>query len=260
MKTNMNPGPRDSAPSWLVWLLCALVPFAGLGGAFLGSVAFPREKLVDRPVEVVIEKEVPVEKVVEKLVDRPVEVVKVVEKQVPAQLTPAQTYALEFARKAFDFANATPGPTLIKLSDRVLVVVDLEGDGASRFSHASVRTVIENAFRAQGFRVLPAGSKEYPYTVVKAGGVYMENRFGYGNEVVGVYGAYELSLRQPVAYFNSSNATDVSQVRFYLGEIPLHHQAGTLMYGSSNYVRIPAVYESMAQNAASDLRKAFDAK
>jgi hypothetical protein len=236
-----------------------MVVVAGVGGSVLGSVAFPRETLVDRPVEVIIEKEVPVEKVVEKTVERPVEVVKLVEKPVPAQLTPAQTSAIEFARKAFDFNSAIQGPALIKLSDKVVVLVDIEGDGASRFSHSEIRTEVENAFRLQGFRVLPAGSKEYPYTVATVSGIYLENR-AYAGQVLSISGAYEISLRQPVIYFNSANAPDVSQTKFYIGEVPLYRQSGTLNYGSSNFDKVPGVYAKMAATAASELRKAMDSR
>lgn len=255
-----SASPRgDTVPSWVVWVLCLMILVAGLGGAILGSVAFPRDRMVDRPVEVVIEKEVPVEKIVEKPVDRPVEVVKVVEKQVPAPLTPAQQSAIEFATKAFDVNSVTLGPTLVKLSDKVMVKLFLEGDGASRFSHSEVRTAVENAFRRQGFKVLAVGSKEYPYTVVNVSGVYLENR-GYGGQILGVSGSYDLSLRQPIIYFTGHNLTNIADARFYVGEVPLHSDSGTLNYGSNNYWKIPDVYGRMADTAASELRKALESK
>jgi hypothetical protein len=122
-----------------------------------------------------------------------------------------------------------------------------------------VRTAVENAFRRQGFRVLPVGSKEYPYTVVSVGGVYLENR-GYGGQVLGVSGSYDLSLRQPIIYFTGHNLTNLADARFYVGEVPLHNDAGTLNYGSNNYWKIPDVYGRMADTAASELRKALESK
>lgn len=252
--------PRnDSVPSWVVWILCFMILVAGVGGAVLGSIAFPKETMVDRPIEVVIEKEIPVEKIVEKPVDRPVEVVRVVEKQVPAQLTPVQQSAIEFTRKAFDLKSAKAGPALVKLSDRVVVVLGLDGDGARRFSHSEVRTGVENAFRRQGFRVLPVGSEEYPYTVVHVGGVYLESR-SYNGEVLSVTGSYQIGLKQPVIYFTGWNITDFADVQFNFGDILLYIQTGTLNYGSNNFSSIPDIYSRMADTAASELRKALESK
>ena len=84
--------PKSGAPVWLIWLLVAAVFVAGVTGVALGSLAFPQEKIVERPVEITVEKivEKPVERIVEKIVEKPVEVIRNVERvvKVPATLPP----------------------------------------------------------------------------------------------------------------------------------------------------------------------------
>ena len=60
--------PKAGAPVWLIWLLVAAVFVAGVTGVALGSLAFPQEKIVEKPVEITIEKivEKPVERVIQK--------------------------------------------------------------------------------------------------------------------------------------------------------------------------------------------------
>ena len=48
--------PKSGAPVWLIWLLVAAVFVAGVTGVALGSLAFPQEKIVERPVEITVEK------------------------------------------------------------------------------------------------------------------------------------------------------------------------------------------------------------
>jgi len=256
---------NNGAPLWVVWLLLAGVVIAGLAGVALGAIGFPREKIVEKPVEITVEKrvEVPVEKVVEKIVekivDRPVEVVRMVDKivKVPAELTPEQKSAVVFAGRIFDPTQANAGVSLFKLSDRILVTSALSGDGSRNISTGLIIARVESAFRQQGFRVVSSDSKEYPFSIAEVGGVFLEGRDTYG-KILSVSGSYNITISQPVTYFNNWDNSGVDKMVLKRGMLPLYHKGGSLNYGSLHFGEIPDVFGKMAEAAANELRKAND--
>lgn len=261
--------PKSGAPVWLIWLLVVAVFVAGITGVALGSLAFPQEKVIEKPVEVTIEKivEKPVERVVEKIVEKPVEVIRNVERvvKVPAELTLAQKNKVLFSEKLMDSKQLKAGIGLFKLSERVCVDVEIEGEGARHISSGLIRAKVESAFRAQGFKVVASDSTEYPYTVVQLGGVFLENRAGNGN-LLAVSGSYTIALYQPVTLFTQWDENwlpgwdklSVPLVEARRASVALYQTGGSLNYGSNNFGEIPGVYGRMAEVASNELRKASD--
>ncbi len=202
---------------------------------------------------------VQVDKLVEKVIEKPVEVVRVVEKRVdvPAELTDQQKASITFARRLFDPKQRKSGVSLFKISDRVKVIGGLSGSGASLVSEGRVLAKVESAFRNQGFKVLSNESKEYPYTVVRVGGVYLENKSG-NDSVLGVSGSYEIELLQPLICFSPDDTSGPDGCVIKIGNVVIYGRSGALNYGVNNIAKIPEVYEGIAEEAANDLRKAQD--
>lgn len=253
------------APGWLIWLLLGGMVLMGLAGMALGSLAFPREKLVEKPVEIVVEKivEKPVDRIVEKMVEKPVEriVEKVVERkvEVAAKLTEAQSIAIAFAERAW---TAKPEYTrslgLQKLSDRVSVTSNISGEGSRHVSPGLVQARVERMFRAAGFKVVENNSTEYPYSVVSIGGVFLESRNYNSQDVIAVSGSYSIKILQPLVFFSSWDKTPVGSFKFMRGLTPLYEDGGTLNYGRDNFYKVADVYGALAEEAAASLRKAQD--
>lgn len=248
-----GPQPAPSGvPGW-AWIA---------GGAALGAVVgllavqlFPRVVQVDRPVERIVEKPVEVVRTIEK----PVEVVRTIEKrvEVPANLTAEQSAALLFTQRLFDPKERKVGMSLFKLSDRVKVLVGFEGEGAHRLSEGVIVARVETAFRRQGFRVLSKDSKEYPYTLVRVGGVFLENKYSDGT-VVGISGSYTMELMQPLICFSAYDTAGPDKCVIKSGNVKLYQKGGTLNYGVNNIYKIPEVFQRFAEEGANDLRKAQD--
>jgi hypothetical protein len=201
---------KAGAPAWLMWLLLAGMILMGLAGLALGALAFPREKVVEKPVEVTVEKivEKPVDRVVEKVVEKPVE--RIVEKlvdrkvEVPAKLTEGQVNAIAFAERAWTGKPEFTRPSgLQKLSDRVAVVNNISGEGSRHVSPGLVQARVERMFRSAGFKVVDSTSTDYPYSVVSIGGVFLESRTYNSQDVVSISGSYSIKILQPVVYFSN---------------------------------------------------------
>jgi hypothetical protein len=260
---------KPGAPVWLIWLLVAAVFVAGITGVALGSLAFPQEKIVEKPIEITVEKivEKPVDRVIEKIVEKPVEVVRNVERvvKVPVELTVAQQNKILFSERLMDGKQLKSGIGLFKLSDRVSVVVNIEGEGARHISSGLIQAKVESAFRAQGFKVVASDSKEYPYTYVELGGVFLENRAGNGS-LLGVSASYTIAMYQPVTLFTQWDANwapgwdkvSVPLVEARRASVALYQTGGSLNYGSTNFSEIPGVYGRLAEVASNELRKAND--
>ena len=244
---------KAGAPAWLMWLLLAGMILMGLAGLALGALAFPREKIVEKPVEVTVEKivEKPVDRVVEKLVDRRVEV--------PAKLTEGQQNAIAFAERAWTGKPEFTRPSgLQKLSDRVAVVNNISGEGSRHVSPGLVQARVERMFRSAGFKVVESTSTDYPYSVVSIGGVFLESRDYNSQNVVSISGSYSIKILQPVVYFSNWDKTPVTQFKFMRGLMPLYEDGGSLNYGRDNFYKVADVYGGLAEEAASTLRKAQD--
>ena len=243
--TAQMAAPQTSAPGVAGWVWI-------VGGVTLGALVglltthlFPNVVTVDRPVE--------------KIVEKPVEVIRTVEKRVetPASLTEQQAAAILFTKRLFDPNERKVGMSLFKLSDRVKVVGGFEGEGAHRLSDRLILARVETAFRQQGFKVLTKDSKEYPYTLVRVGGVFLENKYGDGT-VVGVSGSYEMELLQPLICFSSYDQSGPDKCVIKVGNMKLYERGGTLNYGINNLNKVPDVSQRIAEEGANDLRKAQD--
>jgi hypothetical protein len=147
--------------------------------------------------------------------------------------------------------------SLFKLSDRVKVIGGFEGEGAHRLSDRLILARVETAFRQQGFKVLNKDSKEFPYTLVRVGGVFLENKYADGT-VVGVSGSYEMELLQPLICFSSYDASGPEKCVIKAGNMKLYERGGTLNYGVNNLNKVPEVFQRIAEEGANDLRKAQD--
>lgn len=256
---------KAGAPAWLMWLLLAGMILMGLAGLALGALAFPREKIVEKPVEVTIEKivEKPVDRVVEKIVEKPVEriVEKVVDRrvEVPAKLTEGQQNAISFAERAWTGKPEFTRPSgLQKLSERVAVVNNISGEGSRHVSPGLVQARVERMFRNAGFKVIDSSSTDYPYSIVSIGGVFLESRAYNSQEVASISGSYSIKILQPVVYFSNWDKTPVAQFKFMRGLMPLHEDGGSLNYGRDNFYKVADIYGALAEEAASALRKAQD--
>jgi hypothetical protein len=202
---------------------------------------------------------VEVEKVVEKVVEKPVEVIRVVEKriEVPAKLTNEQNYSLLFADRLLDPKQHKPGISLFRLSDKVKVIGGLSGSGLRHVPEARIVARVEAAFRNQGFRVLPKDSTEYPYTVARIRGVFLENKLGDAS-LLGVSGSYELELQQPIVCFNPHDTIGLDKCVIKTGNAIVFERSGTLNYGINNVDKITEIYGRISEEAANALRKAQD--
>jgi len=256
---------KSGAPAWLIWLLLGGMVLMGLAGITLGSLAFPREKIVEKPVEVVVEKivEKPVDRVVEKVVEKPVEriVEKIVERkvEVPTKLTEGQTIAIAFAERAWSPKPESTRPLgLQKLSDRISVVSNISGEGSRHISPGLIQARVERMFRTAGFKVVESNSTDYPYSVVSIGGVFLESRTNNSQDVISVSGSYSIKILQPLVFFSSWDKTPVAEFKFMRGLTPLFEDGGTLNYGRDNFYKVADVYGALAEEAAASLRKAQD--
>jgi hypothetical protein len=225
-----------------------------LSGVSLGAVV---GLLVTHFFPIVVQVDRPVDRIVEKVVEKPVEIVRVVEKRVdaPAVLTPAQSAAVVFSRRLFDADEQRPGVSPYKLSDKVKVVGNFEGEGASHLAAGVILARVETAFRRQGFTTLPADSEDHPFTTVKVGGVFLENKFSDGS-LVGISGSYELVILQPLVCFSPFTKSSPELRLIMRGDVKVYENAGTLRYGVSNFIKVHDVYEQLAEEASNELRKA----
>lgn len=242
----------------------------GVGAVLLGALAglltthfFPTIVVVDRPVEKIVEKvvEKPVEVVrtVEKVVDRPVEVVRMVDKivEVPAALTPDQREAVILMDRLHDPKRRTVGVGLFGLSERVKIFYLVEGKGSGNLNSGAIVSRVESAFRGHGFTVIPKDSKESPYSVVKIGGLFLEDTNANGI-TLSVSGNYRITVAQPTLVMNPYDKADSASREIKIGLADLYSAGGSINYGANNFYKVPEVFARAAEDCAKELRKAQD--
>jgi hypothetical protein len=235
--------PQATTPSVAGWMWI-------VGGVTLGALVgllttqlFPNTVLVDRPVE--------------KVVDRPVEVIRTVERRVdiPAVLTPEQKAAEVFYRRFYDYKEHKKGLRLFNVSSRVKVMSYFSGDGMYALSEGLIRTKVESAFRAQGFKVLSEDSTEYPFNTIDVYGTVLDSGVSKGVSVAGSYG---LEISQSITYLNNFETSLPSDVVIKSGNVELYRKSGAYFFGSQRFGDIVSAYERIAQEAAGELRKVND--
>ena len=235
-----NASAIKPAYSWL-WIcgVCALGAVIGL----LTTHFFPTIVMVDRPVE--------------KIVEKPVEVVRIVEKRidVPAELDSHQRVAIRFFDRLRDMKGHKEGGNLLKISDRVKVLVSITGNGTHAVSLELIRSRCESAFRRQGFKVLSESSEEYPYSVVRVTGSMLNTEISRANVVSG---SYTVKIGQFVTYYDPfADPADPATV-LKTEDVELYENGGVFIYGSTFYHKITDAFTTTAELAANELRKASD--
>lgn len=234
-------------------ILAALLGALIVGGA-AGSMLFPREQVVEKPIEVTVEKrvEVPVEKIVEKQVDRivekPVEVVRTVEKrvEVPAKLTKEQEFGagileriLEADRHDIGFGDKAIFPA----QDKKIKIIVTGSDAAFRkLDKSEIAARVESVFRRDGFTVVEAGG-EYCETLV-----WVDASLLPSNDGITLSGSLEITLQHNVMAFAGGLWKRAGLKSGVYGT--------NISYGSSNFYKIPSIFENLAVQASNDLSKA----
>jgi len=251
--TAQTAAPQVSASGIAGWMWI-------VGGVTLGALVglltanlFPKVVTVDRPVEKIVEKPVEVVRTIEK----PVEVVRTVEKRVemPASLSDEQRASFVLVDRMYDPSKRTVGVKLFKLSNRVKVFYEVEGEGRGNLDSGAIVSRVESAFRGHGFTVIGRDSKETPYNVVKIGGLFLESRTNSG-AVISISGSYRVTIAQPLLALNPFDDSPVETRAIKIGMVDLYSVRGAIDYGSNNFYKVPAVFATAAEDCAKELRKA----
>lgn len=223
-------------------------------GAAAGSMLFPREHIVEKPVEVIVEKrvEIPVEKIVEKMVDRivekPVEVIRTVEKrvEVPAKLTKEQEYGagilesiLAADRNEIGFEDKAVFPA----KDKKIKIFMVGPDAVfRRISKPEIVARVESVFRRDGFTVVDSGG-DYCETIV-----WVDVGLLLSNDGITLSGTLEVNIQHNMMAFAGGLWKRAGLKSCQYGK--------HISYGSDNFNKIPAIFESLAIQASNDLSKA----
>lgn len=234
-----QPAPSGVAGWW--WIVGGVVLGALVG--LLVTHLFPNVVQVDRPVEKVVEKPVEVVRTVEKVVDRKID------------LSIEEKEMLVLGGRILDPTERVVGVRLFKISDRVKIFYEVEGKGRVNVNSGAIVSRVESAFRGHGFTVLPKDSKETPYSIVKIGGLFLEQTNSNGL-VLAVSGSYRVSIAQPLIALNPFDASKAESRIIKVGIVDLYSRQGAIDYGSDNFYKIPDVFARAAETCAEELRKA----
>jgi len=197
----------------------------------------------------VVEVERPVEKIVEKIVDRPVEVIRTVEKRVdvPAVLTAAQLEALDFVEKRDDALKREVGrgPTsMVPVFDKKIRVSVESQASSSAVSASAIRARVESVFRRSGFEVLSDSNKDdFACTRIVASIDCLDH-----NEREQITGSVTLTVKQ-YGLFAGGRIQKLAWVT-------MHRYGMSIQYGSSNFYKVPSLFDDFAVEASNDLLKA----
>ena len=248
----MTTEPRLSSRGVAAWWLVIAVFFTAIVGVVAGKLLFSEIKLVEKPVEVVVEKkiEVPVEviKTIEKRVEVPVEVIKTVEKrvEVPAVLTEYQQTAvkvvdaiLEAERRKVGIDETAVFPPAEK---EVKVLVSISDEAKPHVSVSEVRARVESIFRREGFKVYSDGGPSSSTLI------YVKVSLLSTNEGRTLSGSLSVDIDQLGTFWHGGlwKRAFVTTNRYSSG----------ISYGSNHFSSIPMEMESLAIRASNDLAKA----
>jgi len=242
------PSSRGIAAWWLV----VAVSVAAVIGVVAGKFFFSSVKLVEKPVEVLVEKrvEVPVEviKTVEKRVEVPVEVVKTVEKrvEVPAKLTDDQKLAVAIVDQIVEAESRGVGIGPKSLfpaeGNSVKIFVSISDVAKPYISESEVRARVESVFRRDGFTVYAMDGPYSPtYVNVNIDLLSIND----GNTLCGTF---DLEIEQRTLSFHGKTWKRVVTVGSEYGQV--------ISYGRNNFYKIPSLIESLAVRASNDLSNA----
>lgn len=248
----MTQESRSSSRGIAAWWLLVAASLAALVGVIAGKLFFSTTKLVEKPVEVIVEKkvEVPVEviKTVEKRIEVPVEVVKTVEKrvEVPAALTEGQKLAVAIVDQIVDAESRGLGIGPKSLfpaeGNSVKVYVSISDVAKPHISESEVRARVESVFRRDGFTVYAMDGPNSPtYVNVNIDLLSI-------NDGSTLCGTFDLEIEQRTLSFHGKTWKRVLTVGSEYGQV--------ISYGRNNFYKIPSLIESLAVRASNDLSNA----
>jgi hypothetical protein len=248
----MKPEPVPSSRGVAAWWLVFAVTITALVGLVAGKILFSEVRLVEKAVEVTVEKkvEVPVEviKTVEKRVEVPVEVVKTVEKkvEVPAEVSDYEKKAVKIVDAILDADSREIGIAAAALyppEDKTIkVVVSVYDSAKPHLSASEIAARVESVFRREGFTVHP---EDGPYSATL---IWVHVNLMSLNEGRTLAGAVDVTVDQ-IGMFHHGGLWK----RSYMSGNRYGH---SLSYGSNHFHKIPGEIEALAIQAANDLAKA----
>ncbi len=248
----MTTEPRLSSRGVAAWWLVIAVFFTAIVGVVAGKLLFSEIKLVEKPVEVVVEKkiEVPVEviKTVEKRVEVPVEVIKTVEKrvEVPAVLTEYQKAAVQILDGIADAGKRKVGiddTAVFPASDKeVKIMVNIEDEAKPYVSVSEVRARVESIFRREGFKVHSEGGPASSTLI------YVKVNLLSTNEGRVLSGTLSVDIDQLGTFWHGG--------LWKRAFVTTNRYSTAISYGSNHFGSIPSKMESLAIRASNDLAKA----
>jgi len=237
--------PQPKAPGLPGWAWIA-------GGVALGALSgllithlFPKIVQVDRPVEKIVDRPVDVVRVIEK----PVEVVRTVEKrvEVPALLTADQLEALDFVKRRDDALKRETGigrTAMVPVFEKKVRVQVYSQASNSAVSESSIRARIESTLRRNGFLVIPESDKEsFCNTTIVASLDCLDRK---NNEQI--TGSVGLSVSQYGIFAGGGMQKQAW--------VTMSKYGISIQYGTSNFFKIPSLFDDLALEASNDLHKA----
>ena len=234
----MTTEPRLSSHGVAAWWLVIAVFFTAIVGVVAGKLLFSEIKLVEKPVEVVVEKKVEV----------PVEVIKTVEKrvEVPAVLTEYQQTAVKVVDAILEAEKrkAGIGDTAIfpAANKEVKIMVHVYDDAKPYISVSEVRARVESLFRREGFKVYAEDGPSADTFI------YVNLNLLSTNDGRTLSGTLSVDIDQLGTFWHGGlwKRAFVTTNRYY----------HAISYGSNHFGKIPAEIESLAIRASNDLAKA----
>ena len=223
-------------------------------GCIAGAIFFPRDKIIQVPVEVVRTIEKPVE--VTKVVEKPVEVIREVQKivEVPAKLTAEQIDDLAVAQRLRDGRNIKFERSPFKQSNRIKVVNIINSGGNVYLPKDLATARVETIFRNRGFKILSPDSTEFPFTVVVLTGAGLEVSNKNGTKL-GSAISYGMEMRQFVLYFPLATSAQMAVSPIKHSEITLWEDGGLILNSRDESHDITKPWEELAEQAANQLAK-----
>ena len=252
MNNNMTTKPRLSSRGVAAWWLVIAVCLTAIVGIVAGKLLFSEIRLVEKPVEVVVEKkvEVPVEviKTVEKRVEVPVEVIKTVEKrvEVPAVLTEYQQTAVKVVDQILEAESRGVGIGAKSLfpaeGKSVKIFVSISDVAKPHISESEVRARVESVFRRDGFTV---HAMDGPYSPTN---INVNIDLLSINDGSTLCGTFDVEVEQRTLSFHGKTWKRVLTSGNRYGQV--------ISYGRNHFYKIPSLIESLAVSASNDLSNA----
>jgi len=218
--------------------------FSLTSGFFIGKVFFPNIEIVEKKINV------PVDRIVEKekIVEKPVEVIRTVEKivEVPAELTDLQkngAIVLNGILEASSRKTGIDATAVYPATDKkIKVIVSFAGQEDKFISKPEIAARVESIFRRNGFTVY---NEDGPYCETLV--FIIVNLISTNNEKT-LVGALHVNIDQYVMGFAGG--------LWKKSAVTTSSRGTTISFGSSHYYEIPSLIERYAVQACNDLAAA----